>query len=297
MAAVLSSVEGNKQWLDGGAMFGNAPRAVWEKWLSPDEKGRIPLSCRGLLIETERQLILCETGIGAFFEPKLADRYGVVETHHVLLEQLQKLGYSDSDITHVILSHLHFDHAGGLLAPYNPDDPHLQLLFPRAHYVVGKTAFERALHPHPRDRASFIAGMPELLQKSGRLVVIGDDGKVVDSSQQKIIPSVISFFFTHGHTPGHMHTTVTSDNQQVTFAGDLIPGRSWVHLPITMGYDRFAEAVIDEKQALYDRIAEQAHWLFFTHDSEVVAAKVSRDAKGRYMPVAEQKVWRKFILE
>ncbi|MCJ8278088.1 MAG: MBL fold metallo-hydrolase, partial [Bdellovibrionales bacterium] len=106
----ITSILGNGQWLDGGSMFGNAPRAVWEKWTSVDDLGRIPLACRCLLIETDQYKILCETGIGAFFEPKLAERFGVESPdQHQLLNNLKTLGIEQEDIDFVILSHLHFD--------------------------------------------------------------------------------------------------------------------------------------------------------------------------------------------
>src|ERR1700753_1855841 len=113
-----STIAGNSQRLDGGAMFGNAPRALWSRWLAPDEAGRVPLACRALLVEDGARKILFETGIGTFFAPELRDRYGVVEREPVLLASLAALGLRDSDIDVVVLSHLHFDHAGGLLAPY-----------------------------------------------------------------------------------------------------------------------------------------------------------------------------------
>src|SRR4051812_44570609 len=113
MNVKISSVEGNRQLLDGGAMFGNAPRLVWERWIKPDDRGRIPLACRAMLIELDNKKILCETGIGAFFEPKLAERFGVeTPSKHMLLENLKKLNVNPEDIDEVILSHLHFDHAG-----------------------------------------------------------------------------------------------------------------------------------------------------------------------------------------
>ena len=91
-SVLISSIEGNKQLLDGGAMYGNAPKAVWQKWSPPDELNRIQLACRSLLIETDNHKILCEAGIGAFFAPKLAERYGVTPPgRHVLLEELKKL--------------------------------------------------------------------------------------------------------------------------------------------------------------------------------------------------------------
>src|SRR3982750_950991 len=149
-----SSVLGNSQRLDGGAMFGNAPRALWRRWATPDEAGRVALACRALLIEDGARRVLFETGIGTFFAPELRERYGVVESEHVLLRSLADLGLSDRDIDVVVLSHLHFDHAGGLLAPFRSGEQP-ELLFPNAQFLVGKTAFERAQHPHLRDRASY----------------------------------------------------------------------------------------------------------------------------------------------
>src|SRR5436305_11687849 len=113
----IHSVEGNTQRLDGGAMFGNCPKPVWEKWAPPDERNRITLACRALLVREEKRNVLLETGIGAFFEPKMRERFGVQEDRHVLIESLAKLGLSPAYIDVVVLSHLHFDHACGLLTP------------------------------------------------------------------------------------------------------------------------------------------------------------------------------------
>src|SRR5688572_6922785 len=111
----IFSVEGNTQKLDGGAMFGNCPKAVWQKWAAPDEQNRVKLACRSMLVREDGRNVLCETGIGAFFEPKLKARFGVQEDRHVLLDSLAKLGVEPGDVHVVVLSHLHFDHAGGLL--------------------------------------------------------------------------------------------------------------------------------------------------------------------------------------
>ncbi len=152
----LWSLLGNSQRLDGGAMFGNAPRAVWQKWIAPDADNGIPLACRCLLAEDlDGRTVLFETGIGAFFEPKLRARYGVLEDRHVLLDSLAAAGFSHEDIDVVVLSHLHFDHAGGLLAAWSEGDAP-SLLFPNATFVVGARHWARAVEPHPRDRASFI---------------------------------------------------------------------------------------------------------------------------------------------
>jgi len=142
----LTSVLGNSQRLDGGAMFGNAPRPMWEKWIPPDAQNRIPLACRCLLVRDGARTILFETGIGAFFEPAMRQRFGVVEDDHVLLASLAALGVAPTTIDVVVLSHLHFDHAGGALTRYEPGVAP-DLVFPNAHYVVGAEAWQRRSSP------------------------------------------------------------------------------------------------------------------------------------------------------
>lgn len=285
MNVKISSVEGNRQLLDGGAMFGNAPRPVWEKWITPDERGRIPLACRSMLVEINGKKILCETGIGAFFDPKLAERFGVENpTRHLLLENLQKLGVMPEDIDEVILSHLHFDHAGGLLPTFERQQAgQHDLVFPKARFWVGQEAWERAEHPHFRDKASFIPGLNEKLKQSGRLLIIRS-AKDIPAEYQ----STIEFLFTEGHTPGQMHTLIKGGKQPAFFCGDLIPGTAWVHLPITMGYDRFPEKLIDEKSNLYGRIEKENWLLFFTHDPKWAAASLHRTPEGKFSPTANK---------
>jgi glyoxylase-like metal-dependent hydrolase (beta-lactamase superfamily II) len=275
-----TSVLGNSQRLDGGAMFGNAPRARWSRRAPPDDANRVALACRALLLEDSSRRILFETGIGAFFAPELRERYGVVETEHVLLASLASLGLSDADIDVVVLSHLHFDHAGGLLAPHRAGAAP-ELLFPRARFVVGKTAFERAEHPHLRDRASYIPELPGLLRASERLTLI--DAK---SDAKSVLGPHVEFVETLGHTPGMLHARIAGRAARLFFAADLVPGRAWVHLPITMGYDRYPEHLIDEKAALFADFARRGEYLFFTHDPEVAAARVVEHA-GRFKPSDE----------
>lgn len=164
----LTTLLGNSQKLDGGAMFGNAPRALWSRWMQPDAENRIDLGCRALLVRDGERNVLVETGIGAFFPPALRQRYGVQEERHVLLDSLAAVGLDDADIDVVLLTHLHFDHAGGLLAAWEEGQP-ARLLFPNAHFVSGRRHWQRARQPHPRDRASFVPELLDLLQASGRL--------------------------------------------------------------------------------------------------------------------------------
>lgn len=271
----IYSVEGNTQKLDGGAMFGNCPKAVWQKWAMPDERNRITLACRAMLVREAHRNVLCEAGIGAFFEPRLRERYGVQEENHVLVESLAKLGLGAEDVNVIVLSHLHFDHVGGLLAPWQ-EGAAPRLVFPNASYVVSERAWSRAKHPHPRDRASFIPGFTELLEATGRL-------EIVSGERSATLGDAYSFTYSEGHTPGLMLTRVEGSAEgPVTFLGDAVPGAAWVHLPITMGYDRYPELLIDEKEALLGRIAEEQGWAFFTHDPDVAAAHIVRDAGGRF---------------
>lgn len=275
LRARMVPVEGNTQRLDGGAMFGNAPKAMWSRWMTPDADNRILLTTRALLIQEESgRNVLLEAGIGAFFEPQMRNRYGVLEDHHVLLENLADMGVSPSDIDVVVLSHLHFDHAGGLLDAYQPDTAR-SLVFDRAVHLVSEAAWVRGRDPHPRDKASFIAELPGLLEESGRLEVV--DGEVCET-----LGAGYRFHFSQGHTPGLMLTEVGTADGPVLFAGDLIPARPWVHVPITMGYDRFPELLIDEKAALLEDLHSRGGRLVLTHDPDVAVVWIERDEHGRY---------------
>ncbi len=273
----ILDVLGNSQKLDGGAMFGNAPKAMWEKWLPADDKNRIELVCRGMLIqEASGRNVLCEAGVGAFFEPKLKERFGIQEKEHVLLSSLASHGLTHEDIDVVILSHLHFDHAGGLLSAWE-EGKEPELLFPNAQFVASQEGFERASAPHFRDRASFIPALPELLESTGRLALVPTGAFTSD-----VLGDEYRFHYSHGHTPGMMLTEVNTDEGPIVFAADLIPGVYWVHLPITMGYDRYAEKVIDEKQTLLHDLVRRKGRLFYTHDPLYSASGIVQDERGRF---------------
>jgi len=268
------AIEGNSQRLDGGAMFGNCPKALWGQWTDVDDQNRIPLSCRALLVQTdEGQNVLFEAGVGAFFPPKLKDRFGVVEEEHMLLKNLAEVGVTEEDIHQVVLSHLHFDHCGGVLSAYGEGEP--RLLFPNAKFYVGKKHLERAQNPHLRDRASFYPEIINALVNSGRL-------ELVDGPSHHEVTFGVRFHYVSGHTPDLMTSLIETPAGLLVFVSDLIPAAPWVHLPITMGYDRYPELVVDEKKAFLEEMHQRDAMLFFTHDPKVALASIVQDEKGRY---------------
>ena len=170
---------------------------------------------------------------------------------------------------------------GGLLAPW-AEGRVPELLFPNATFLVSAACWDRAKAPHARDRASFIPELPALLEATGRL-------EIVDGPWSQALGHAVRFHYSDGHTPGLMLSEIVGPecvdgdpHGGVVFCADLIPGRPWVHVPITMGYDRNAELLIDEKREfLEDKLARDVH-LFFTHDPECALARVVRDERGRF---------------
>ena len=269
---------GNSQKLDGGAMFGHVPKALWQRWLPADEYNRVALACRCLLVcEPDGRLILLETGVGAFFSPEMKERYGIQEERDVLLEQLAVQGICPTDIDVIILSHVHFDHAGGVLSAWSEGGVR-QLNFPNASYVLSRAAWQRAQHPHVRDRASFVPELIQALADLGCLHLVEDCLEL-----PSCLPSDYRFHRSDGHTPGMLLTEIPFVDGPLLFAADLIPGLPWMHVPLSMGYDRFPELVSDEKEKILKECLTRDVKLFFTHDPRCACARVTCDEKGRYV--------------
>jgi glyoxylase-like metal-dependent hydrolase (beta-lactamase superfamily II) len=293
----LFVVKGNTQKLDGGAMFGNAPKEMWQKWYTPDSMNRIHLACNCLLAdfstEKNKKIVLFEAGVGAFFDPKMKLRFGIQEEEHVLLQNLAQLGYSPNDVTHVVLSHLHFDHAGGILSSYETIQKSTELVFKNAIFLVSKQNFDRAVQPHSRDKASFIPELNTLLKNSGKLELV--------ENENHSLSGAVEFLFSHGHTPGLMMSEIhiskkialesfalsangmnnLPENIPIIFSSDLIPGAAWINPALTMGYDRYPELVVDEKKALLKTLQERNGALFFTHDLKQNFGFIQLDESGK----------------
>jgi glyoxylase-like metal-dependent hydrolase (beta-lactamase superfamily II) len=219
-------------------------------------------------LEWDGRLALIEAGVGAFLSPKLRERFGVVQQEHQLLSSLADRGVGPHDIEVVVLSHLHFDHAGGLLSAFSQHKSP-ELAFARASFLVTRSAWERARKPHPRDRASFIEPLPKLLLDSGRLNIVE-----AGAESHELLGSRVRLRESYGHTPGMLIPTFLGRAKTATFCADMIPGAAWVHAPLTMGYDRYPEKLVDEKLALYESMG-LGSWLLFTHDPHVAAGCLS----------------------
>lgn len=276
----LHVIESNTVKLDGGSLFGNTPKSVWEKWLVPDELNRLQLACRCLLLTMDDgRNILFEAGSGPFFSPKLRERYGIQPTHD-LIQSLEAVGVGENDLHAVVLSHLHFDHAGGLLSAYEDGPP--RLLFPKAKYYVSREHWTHAVSPPIRERASYIPTLHSLLETSGRLVLIeGIEHQDLD---------FMRFYISHGHTKGLLLSRLELPAGPLVFVADLIPGLAWLHLPISMGYDRYAELLVEEKSRLVALLAQEQGALFFTHDPKIVSVNISRDTEGKYIGIPSELV-------
>jgi glyoxylase-like metal-dependent hydrolase (beta-lactamase superfamily II) len=250
----ITSLEGNRHALDGGSMFGHVPKALWSRWIKSDENNRAELASRALLIEDDKgDLYLFDGTIGTSLPPKERERYCVVGEENQLLLSLASNGVKPKDIRGIVLSHLHFDHVGGVL---NRDEKGLSLLFPHATHYISVSHFERAKAPKPRDRASFISDLPPLLESSGKLKLLQKDDR---------LPFPSELFLSEGHTLGLLIVMLYAPGL-IALPTDLIPGVPWINLPVNTGFDRFPEQSVIEKEALLKRVVKEDGLLFLTHD-------------------------------
>ncbi len=249
-------LEGGSQRLDGGAMFGVVPKPLWSRNVVPDERNRIPLAMRCLLIEHPDGLALVDTALGDKEGPKFLDIYGVENRGDPgptqLEDALRETGHAPGDVRWVINTHLHFDHAGGntirLAQPsesssVRPSDrPAVQLGFPNATYIVQRQELEFARHTNERTRASYLPPNFEPVAEAGKWQLI--EGNV------EILPG-ISSRLTPGHVPWHQSIVVTSGGETAVFLADVIPTAAHLPLAYIMGYDLEPLRTLESKRALY----------------------------------------------
>jgi glyoxylase-like metal-dependent hydrolase (beta-lactamase superfamily II) len=254
-------VETGILWLDGGAMFGSVPKPLWSRTHPADDRNRIRMAMRCLLLEGEGRRILVDDGAGDKLSPKLTDIYGIDHSTFTLERSLAALGLGVGDVTDVVLTHLHFDHAGGSTRSENGV---LVPRLPNAMVHVQRRNWENAHRPNPREKASYMSENYDPLEQAGRL-------RLWDGPQRPW-PG-IELFTADGHTRGQQLVRVAGGGQVLYFVADLIPTRSHVRIPYVMGYDMAAIETMPEKRALLERAVAERAWICLEHDPEVALAR------------------------
>ena len=258
--------------LDGGAMFGVVPKVMWEKHHAADEMNRIDLDLRCLLVDHDDRRIMVDVGIGDRWDERKAQVFALDRRPNHLVAELAEAGITRESITDVVLTHLHFDHAGGV---FRQGDNGLEPVFPNATHWVQKKHWDWANNPSQRDRASFRLEDFFDLKESGKLEMV--------EGRQEILPGVI-VMPVNGHSPGQQIVEFHTGEKVVVFCGDLIPFRSQVHVPWIMGFDLNPLLTVAEKKQFLSRAAEDGYILVFEHDVDHEAATVEF-SDGKFKPL------------
>lgn len=264
----LHAIEAGRLHLDGGAMFGIIPRPLWERRITPDARHRIPLAMRCLLIESGDRLILVDNGLGDKTDAKFNDIYGVDHESSNLRSSLRKAGFDPSDVTDVVLTHLHFDHAGG--STTRDADGRLRLVFPNATHHVQRAHWDWA-HTSPREQASFLAENLDPLDASGRLNLLDGPGELLPGIETHVV---------NGHTRGQQLLTISDGTDTLFYAADLLPTAAHVPLLWVMAYDVAPLDTIAEKEPLLARAAAENWTVMFEHDTETALARITHSERG-----------------
>jgi glyoxylase-like metal-dependent hydrolase (beta-lactamase superfamily II) len=264
----LHAIETGRFALDGGAMFGVVPRPLWEKTNPPDERNRITMAARALLLVGDGRNILVDTGNGDKFDQKFGSIYRIDSGQELIAASLARHRLTPADITDVILTHLHFDHAGGAT---RREGDRVVPAFPHARYHVQQKHWEAALHPTERDRASFVLDDFKPLHDAGVLKFIDGEKEILPGVQARIM---------NGHTSTLQCPLISDGETTLLYCADLVPLASHLHLPWIMAYDLRPLVTLEEKRQTLRNAAEKEWIMFFEHDPVLQAGYVHQTEKG-----------------
>lgn len=266
----LYSIETGRFRLDGGAMFGVVPKTLWSKRIAPDEKNRIPMAMRCLLIRSQNtgRVYLVDNGIGTKFTEKFEHIYGVDHHHSSLADSLEKHGFQTGDVTDLIFTHLHFDHCGGTTA-YDENEE-LFHVFDGAAYHVTKPQMETAQHPNAREKASFL---PDNIQPISNYEHLN----LIDGHHQ--FEEGLENYLVNGHTLGQQLIKIEAAGNTLIFGGDLLPTAHHVPLPWVMAFDMYPSETLKEKKEFLNLAAEHEWYIFMEHDADNELISIQRNGK------------------
>ena len=268
----LHRIETGNFMLDGGAMFGVVPKALWERTNPADEKNRIKMAARSLLIEDGDRLILIDTGMGNKQSDKFYGHYAIWGDH-TLDSSLQKAGFHRDDITDVFFTHLHFDHCGGAIE-FNSNGI-LVPAFKNARFWSHQNHWEWATKPNPREKASFLPENILPIHESGQL-------ELLTGTEKELEKTALGFdiLLMDGHTEKQMLPMIQYQEKTIVFAADLIPTVGHLPIPYVMGYDTRPLLTLEEKASFLDRAVANDFLLFLEHDAENELISLEQTAKG-----------------
>lgn len=246
--------------LDGGAMFGVVPKSIWNKTNPSDDNNMCDWAMRSLLIENGNKLILIDTGIGEKQDDKFFSHFYLSDCQN-LEKKINNLGYTKSDISDVILTHLHFDHCGGAIE-WNNSRTALQPTFQNANYWSTESHWNWAIKPNAREKASFFKENILPIEESGQLKFIERN----NSNRKENVFKDLDILFVDGHTESMMLPIISIQGKKIVFMADLIPSVGHIPLPYVMGYDTRPLLTLTEKEIFLNEALENQYILFFQHD-------------------------------
>jgi glyoxylase-like metal-dependent hydrolase (beta-lactamase superfamily II) len=268
----LYTIETGRFRLDGGAMFGVVPKTLWSRYIDVDDKNRMLLAMRCLLIESQQtdRIYLIDNGAGTKFNDKMASIYDFNYDHSDLISSLACHGFSPDDVTDIIFTHLHFDHCGG--STFYDEDGNIAHTFQHAAYHITKKHWQTATEPNAREKASFLPDNIDPLAHSSRLHLVEERHQFEEG---------LSMLPAEGHTMGQQIPKIDTGERTLIFAADLLPTHVHLPLPWVMGYDMRPLQTLKEKSAFLDEAIEKNWYLFLEHDPDKEVICVGRK-EGKY---------------